>query len=111
MNISISEAAARHIIKVVAESAPSALAVRLEVLGGGCSGYQYKFGFAETVGDADDVVIEREGAKLVIDQTSLALIDGSEVDYSESLMESGFRIVNPKAATSCGCGNSFSVKE
>jgi len=111
MTISLSEAAAGRINKVVAESSGAALAVRLEVLGGGCSGYQYKFGFAENVDTTEDVIIERAGARLIIDKTSLALLEGSEVDYNESLMESGFRITNPNAASSCGCGTSFSVKE
>ena len=110
MNVTLSEAAARHINKIVSESGGSAHAVRLEVLGGGCSGYQYRFGFADTVDEAEDVVIEQGGARFVIDRTSLEIIKGSEIDYSESLMESGFRVVNPNAATSCGCGNSFSVK-
>ncbi|MDR3450832.1 MAG: iron-sulfur cluster assembly accessory protein [Alphaproteobacteria bacterium] len=111
MSVSISEAAARRINKVVGDSGGAALAVRLEVLGGGCSGYQYKFGFAEAVDAAEDVVVERDGARLVVDKTSLGLVDGSEVDYGEGLMESGFRIVNPQAASSCGCGSSFAVKE
>jgi len=110
MSIILSEAAARRINKVTAGEA-GALGVRLEVLGGGCSGYQYKFGFAETIDANEDVTIERDGAKLVVDRISLGLIDGSEVDYGESLMESGFRIQNPQAASSCGCGSSFSVKE
>ena len=111
MSISLSESAARRINKIVAESGKAELAVRLEVLGGGCSGYQYKFGFADTIDKGEDCVIEREGARLVVDKTSLGLLEGSEVDYGESLMESGFKITNPNAATSCGCGSSFSVKE
>jgi iron-sulfur cluster insertion protein len=110
MSISLSEAAARRINKVTANEA-GALGVRLEVLGGGCSGYQYKFGFAEAIDASEDVTITRDGARLVIDKTSLGLLDGSEVDYGESLMESGFRITNPLASSSCGCGSSFSVKE
>jgi len=106
MSISLSEAAARRINLVSKEQG-----VRLEVLGGGCSGYQYKFGFAEAVNALEDVVIERDGAKLVVDKTSLSYLEGSEVDYGETLMESGFRVINPLAASSCGCGSSFSVKE
>jgi len=111
MSISLSLSAIQRIKKVVAESGDTALAVRLEVLGGGCSGYQYKFGFADAIDESEDCVIEREGARLVVDKTSLGLLEGSEVDYGESLMESGFKITNPNAATSCGCGSSFSVKE
>jgi iron-sulfur cluster assembly accessory protein len=111
MSISLSEAAVCRIHKIIADSDKPVLAVRLEVLGGGCSGYQYKFGFADSLDPAEDTLIERDGAKLVIDNTSLGLVDGSEIDYGESLMEAGFRVVNPKAASSCGCGSSFSVKE
>jgi iron-sulfur cluster assembly accessory protein len=111
MSLSLSENAAKRIAKVVAESGGAALGVRLEVLGGGCSGYSYKFGFADAVEAGEDIVVERDGARLVIDKTSLGMLEGSEVDYGESLMESGFRITNPNAASSCGCGSSFSVKE
>jgi iron-sulfur cluster insertion protein len=111
MMVSLTEAAAKHICKVVGEWNNVAIGIRLEVLGGGCSGYQYKFGFADAPDIAEDVVFERDGAKLVVDKTSLGIIDGSEIDYGESLMESGFKVVNPNAANSCGCGNSFSIKQ
>jgi len=111
MSVSLSDSAARHIQKIVASSGEGALGVRLEVLGGGCSGYQYKFGFAESFDEGEDIVVQQGDAKLVIDKISLGLLDNSQVDYSESLMESGFRVVNPNAASSCGCGTSFSVKE
>ena len=111
MSVSLSESAARHINKVVAASGNGVAGVRLEVLGGGCSGYQYKFGFADRLGEAEDVVIERDGAKLVVDKTSLEFLNGCEIDFGESLMEAGFRVKNPNAASSCGCGSSFSVKE
>jgi len=102
-------AAARRINKVVADEKNPALMVRLEVLGGGCSGYQYKFQFDANLVEDEDVVIERDGAKLVVDKTSLELLQGSEVDFGESLMEAGFRINNPNASSSCGCGSSFAV--
>ena len=108
--LTLSASAARRINRVVAEQGNPALMVRLEVLGGGCSGYQYKFGFDAALGD-EDRVVERDGAKLVVDTTSLDLLRGSEVDYGETLMEAGFRVVNPNAASSCGCGSSFAVKE
>lgn len=109
LHLSLSEAAARRIRQVVAAENNPALMVRLEVLGGGCSGFQYKFGFDSAVKDDEDVVIERDGARLVIDQVSLNLVKGSEVDYGESLMEAGFRVKNPLATSSCGCGSSFSM--
>lgn len=111
MSVSLSESAARHINKIVANSGAGILAVRLEVLGGGCSGYQYKFGFADRIDAQEDILVERDGAKLAIDKMSLGLLDGCEIDFGESLMEAGFHVKNPNAASSCGCGSSFSVKE
>jgi iron-sulfur cluster insertion protein len=107
--LQMSEAAARRINKVVMDEKNPALMVRLEVLGGGCSGYQYKFGFDAKFDAAEDVLVQRDGAKLVVDKTSLELLKGSEVDYGESLMEAGFKIINPNATSSCGCGSSFAV--
>jgi len=109
--LNLTEAAARRINKVVAGEKNPALMVRLEVAGGGCSGYSYKFGFDSKLDPAEDVLITRDGAKLVVDKTSLELLKGSEVDYGESLMEAGFRVVNPNAVSSCGCGTSFSVAQ
>jgi iron-sulfur cluster insertion protein len=108
-NLSLTEAAARRINKVVTAENNPALMVRLEVLGGGCSGYQYKFGFDTNIKPGEDIVIERDGAKLVVDTTSLGLLEGSKVDYGESLMEAGFKVINPNATSSCGCGSSFAV--
>jgi iron-sulfur cluster insertion protein len=107
--LSLTEAAARRIKAVVAAENNPALMVRLEVLGGGCSGYQYKFSFDPSAKTGEDVVIERDGARLVVDAVSLDLLKGSEVDYGESLMEAGFRVNNPNATSSCGCGTSFAV--
>lgn len=83
--------------------------VRLAVLGGGCSGFSYKFDFDDSFDPAEDIIVERDGARLVVDKTSLELLQGSEVDYSESLMEAGFKVKNPNAVSSCGCGSSFAV--
>ena len=105
----LSDAAAQRIKKVILAENNPALMVRLEVLGGGCSGYQYKFGFDATAKSGEDVVIEHDGARLVIDTTSLELLKGSEVDYGESLMEAGFKVKNPNATSSCGCGSSFGL--
>lgn len=107
--LSLTEAAARRINKVVAEQKNPALMVRLEVLGGGCSGFQYKFDFDSKFDAAEDILITRDGAKLVIDKTSLEFVKGSEIDFGESLMEAGFKVNNPQATSSCGCGSSFAV--
>ncbi len=109
-SLSITEAAAKRINKVVADEKNPALMVRLEVAGGGCSGYSYKFGFDSDFDKGEDILITRDGAKLVVDKTSLDLLKGSEIDYAESLMEAGFKVNNPNAESSCGCGSSFSTK-
>ena len=108
--LKMSAAAAKRINKVVLDEKNPALMVRLEVLGGGCSGYQYRFNFDTIFNPTEDILIERDSAKLVVDKTSLELLQGSEVDFGESLMEAGFRINNPNASSSCGCGSSFAVE-
>jgi iron-sulfur cluster insertion protein len=110
-SLTLTAAAAKRINKVVADEKNPALMVRLEVAGGGCSGYSYKFGFDSACDPAEDIVVTRDGARLVVDKTSLELLKGSAIDYGETLMEAGFKVVNPNAASSCGCGSSFAVKE
>jgi iron-sulfur cluster assembly accessory protein len=82
--------------------------LRLAVEGGGCAGFQYRFGLAEAV-ESDDAVAERDGVTLVVDEVSLDLVRGCAVDYVESLGGAAFQVTNPNAASGCGCGTSFSV--
>lgn len=82
--------------------------LRVAVEGGGCSGFSYKFDFAESA-NADDLVITRDGATVVIDEMSLEFLSGSEIDYANELIGSAFKIVNPNATANCGCGTSFSI--
>ena len=82
--------------------------LRVAVKGGGCSGFQYKFGLAEAA-EADDLVVERDGVTLVVDPVSLELVAGSMVDYVESLGGAAFKVENPNASAGCGCGSSFAV--
>ena len=82
--------------------------LRLSVDGGGCAGFQYRFGLAEAV-ESDDVVAERDGVRLVVDQVSLDLLRGSAVDYVENMGGASFQVTNPNAASGCGCGTSFSI--
>jgi len=106
-SITVTERAAKRIAEIVAgEQAVRAL--RISVEGGGCSGFQYKFDLVPEA-DADDVILEREGAKVVIDQISLGFLAGSEIDFVDDLIGASFRITNPKATASCGCGTSFSI--
>jgi iron-sulfur cluster insertion protein len=83
-------------------------ALRVAVLAGGCSGFQYKFELDDTR-TADDLVIERDGARVFIDPASLDLLAGSELDYTDALMGAHFAVRNPNASSACGCGTSFSV--
>jgi iron-sulfur cluster insertion protein len=83
-------------------------ALRLSVDGGGCSGFSYRFGLAESV-EADDIVTETDGVKLVVDSVSLDLVRGCVVDFVDNLGGSAFKVENPMAASGCGCGSSFSI--
>ena len=85
-----------------------ALHLRVSVLGGGCSGFQYKIDFDDTVHD-DDSIFETDGVKLLVDETSMEFMEGAEVDFVEELIGAAFKINNPNATASCGCGTSFSV--
>jgi iron-sulfur cluster insertion protein len=104
---SVSESAARRIAVLAAKEAKPVM-MRVAVLGGGCSGFQYNFSFEEQRND-DDLIIERDGASVLVDATSLELLKGSELDYVEEMVGSAFQVKNPNATSSCGCGNSFSV--
>jgi iron-sulfur cluster insertion protein len=104
---SLSESAARRIAFLAAKE-PKPVMMRVAVLGGGCSGFQYNFSFEEEKND-DDLLIERDGATVVVDATSLALLKGSELDFVQEMVGSAFQVKNPNATSSCGCGNSFSV--
>lgn len=99
-------AAAR--VALIAEKQGKPAALRLSVEGGGCSGFQYRFGLAESIED-DDLVVETDGVKLVVDPVSLDLVAGSVVDFVDSLGGSAFKVENPLAAAGCGCGSSFAV--
>ena len=89
---------------------PAGSALRVSVLGGGCSGFQYHFDFDTNAPAQDDMVIDHEGAKVLVDETSLELLDGSMLDYAETMYSAAFEIKNPNATANCGCGNSFSVE-
>jgi iron-sulfur cluster assembly accessory protein len=105
--IRVSASAAKRIAALTAAEGEGAM-FRIAVNGGGCSGYQYEFTFDDTRTD-DDVLIEQDGARVLVDQISLGFLGGSEVDFVEDLMGSHFEIKNPNAKSSCGCGTSFSV--
>ena len=82
--------------------------LRVAVAGGGCSGFQYAFDIAQTQG-ADDIVVERDGATVLVDQVSLPFLEGSTIDFVDDLIGQSFKIENPQATAGCGCGTSFSI--
>ncbi|MFC5391521.1 HesB/IscA family protein [Bosea vestrisii] len=105
--ISLTDKAASRILAVMAGEAPGAM-LRVSVAGGGCSGFQYVFDIDRQKAP-DDIVIERDGATVLIDETSLELLDGSTIDFVDDLVGQSFRITNPNATSSCGCGTSFAL--
>jgi iron-sulfur cluster assembly accessory protein len=106
-NVTLSERAARRIAKILGGE-PGGTALRISVSGGGCSGFQYGFDFDQTRAP-DDLVIERDGATVLIDAISLPYLGGSEIDFVDDLIGQAFKINNPNATASCGCGTSFSI--
>lgn len=104
----LTEAAAARVAAIATRQGGVPAILRLSVEGGGCAGFQYRFGL-ETAIAADDLTTETSGVKLVVDPVSLDLLEGSEVDFVESLGGASFQVRNPNAASGCGCGTSFSV--
>jgi len=105
--VTLSASAAKQINAIMAKQGANRY-LRVAVEGGGCSGFQYKFDFADTP-NADDLVLERDGARVLIDEMSVGFLEGSEIDYTNELIGSAFKIHNPNAVAACGCGTSFSV--
>lgn len=107
-DMTFTEAAAAKVRRLIEEENNPALKLRIYVSGGGCSGFQYGFTFDEN-GEDDDIAITNEGVTLLVDPLSYQYLMGAEVDYSENLQGAQFVIRNPNAATTCGCGSSFSI--
>lgn len=105
--VSITERAADKIKKIVAAENRDDQGLRVKVIGGGCSGLQYKLNFDNP--RPGDRIFDKSGAKVIVDMKSLLYVNGTEVDHKESLMESGFIIQNPNVKRTCGCGASFTV--
>ncbi len=103
----VTDAAARRIRTILAGE-PEGTFLRISVEGGGCSGFSYKYDVTREQGE-DDLIIEKEGAKIVVDRLSLEYFRGSQLDYKADLMGSAFKISNPQATAKCGCGSSFAV--
>jgi len=106
-DVTLSAAAASR-LKAIARAEGRPVMLRVAVEGGGCSGFQYRFDLVDGA-EPDDLTIERDGAAAVVDVISLALLKGSEIDFADELAAAEFRVKNPNAKSSCGCGVSFSI--
>lgn len=109
MIVHLTDSAAKRMLALREKEANNALMLRVTVLGGGCSGFQYQLDVTDSVNE-DDVTFEKNGAVLVTDEISLPFINGAEIDFVSDMMKSAFKIRNPNAAAGCGCGKSFSTK-
>ena len=106
-SVTISESAAKRIGEIL-KSEPLGAMLRVSVEGGGCSGFQYKFDIERAKAE-DDLVLSRDGAVVLIDPVSVNYMAGSQIDFVDDLIGQSFKINNPKATASCGCGTSFSI--
>src|SRR5580698_2897279 len=107
-SITVTESAAKRIAFLREQEQAGGANLRIAVSGGGCSGFQYGLSFDDQT-NPDDRVFEHDGVSVIVDDISLDLLNGAEVDFVEDLMGASFQIRNPNAASSCGCGNSFSI--
>ncbi len=108
MGVEITDSAIKRIARILAGE-PDKTALRISVEGGGCSGFSYKYDLVDEPPADDDLVIQKDGATVLIDSVSLPFMDGSQVDFVDDLMGQAFKIHNPNAVSSCGCGASFSI--
>lgn len=105
---SVTPAAALKVAELIDADGRDGLRLRVQVLGGGCSGFQYDFRFEDTKDD-EDLIFERDGVEVLVDPVSIEYLRGSQFDYVEEMIGSSFQVRNPNATASCGCGTSFSV--
>lgn len=106
--VTVSEAAIKRIAHILSRE-KGGKSLRISVEGGGCSGFSYKYDLVDDDRSEDDLVVERDGATVLIDSISVQYMEGSEVDFVDDLMGQSFQIKNPNAVASCGCGTSFSI--
>ena len=109
MAITLTEKAKDKVKEILLDQPETFAGLRIQVVGGGCSGFQYRMGFDKNFNDQNDSIFDFDGLKVFIDKSSLLYMDGSEVDYIEGLHGAGFKFNNPNVSGSCGCGSSFSV--
>jgi iron-sulfur cluster assembly accessory protein len=106
-DVTVSERAARRIGEILKAEPPGTM-LRVSVEGGGCSGFQYKFDMDREQAE-DDIIIARDGAVVLIDPVSVQYMAGSEIDFVDDLIGASFKVTNPNATASCGCGTSFAL--
>jgi iron-sulfur cluster assembly accessory protein len=109
MAIMLTKKAEDKVKEILSEQPETYAGLRIQVVGGGCSGFQYRMGFDKNFNDQSDQIYEFDGLRVFVDKQSLLYMDGAEVDYIEGLHGAGFKFNNPNVSGSCGCGNSFSV--
>jgi len=109
MAITLTKKAEDKVKEILLDQPEPFAGLRIQVVGGGCSGFQYRMGFDKNFNDQTDSVFEFDGLKVIVDKSSLLYMDGAEVDYVEGLHGAGFKFNNPNVTGSCGCGSSFSV--
>ena len=109
MQIALTKKAEEKVKEILLEQPEPYAGLRIQVVGGGCSGFQYRMGFDKNFNDQSDQIFEFDGLRVFIDKASLLYMDGTEIDYVEGLHGAGFKFSNPNATGSCGCGSSFSV--
>lgn len=109
MAVLLTKKAEDKVKEIMSEQPEPYAGLRIQVVGGGCSGFQYRMGFDKNFNDQSDAVFEFAGLKVFVDKQSLLYMDGAEVDYIEGLHGAGFKFNNPNSTGSCGCGSSFSV--
>ena len=106
--VQLTDRAAKRIVEIMRDESGGASMLRVAVTGGGCSGFQYDFSVEQNRAD-DDLVVEKAGAIVLIDPVSLDFLRGAEIDFADEMIGAAFKINNPNATSSCGCGTSFSV--
>ena len=109
MALVLTKKAEDKVREIMSEQPEPYAGLRIQVVGGGCSGFQYRMGFDKNFNDQSDAVFDFDGLKVFVDRQSLLYMDGAEVDYVEGLHGAGFKFNNPNSTGSCGCGSSFSV--
>jgi iron-sulfur cluster assembly accessory protein len=109
VGLALTKKAEKKVKEILSQQPESYAGLRIQVVAGGCSGFQYRMRFDANYNDQADAIFEFDGLKVFVDKTSLLYMDGVEVDYVERLHDAGFKFSNPNASGSCGCGSSFSV--